>query len=166
MNCDWVNVQHVTVTNFNIISGESFLNLVVLWEVFVYIVKETSIKFCCHLLTNGWVKPNDISHNWHCLVVLWLLLSLLLRQAPLHKKWSFLRIWSHLLKKSLMENFIFCAVPTVGRYFNPVKQLRDVCCTAEHVLKGVQSCDVSSMKMMSRISRSLDLAYSDICVWS
>ena len=26
---------------------------------------------------------------------------------------SFLRIWSHLLKKSLMENFIFCAVCTV-----------------------------------------------------
>ena len=25
---------------------------------------------------------------------------------------SFLRIWSHLLKKSLMENFIFCAVTT------------------------------------------------------
>ena len=24
--------------------------------------------------------------------------------------YSFLRIWSHLLKKSLMENFIFCAV--------------------------------------------------------
>ena len=23
---------------------------------------------------------------------------------------SFMRIWSHLLKKSLMENFIFCAV--------------------------------------------------------
>ena len=23
---------------------------------------------------------------------------------------SFLRIWSHLLKKSLIENFIFCAV--------------------------------------------------------
>ena len=23
---------------------------------------------------------------------------------------SFLRIWSHLLKKSLMENFIFCVV--------------------------------------------------------
>ena len=23
---------------------------------------------------------------------------------------SFLRVWSHLLKKSLMENFIFCAV--------------------------------------------------------
>ena len=25
---------------------------------------------------------------------------------------SFLRIWSHLLKKSLMENFIFCVVFT------------------------------------------------------
>ena len=27
---------------------------------------------------------------------------------------SFLRIWSHLLKKSLMEKFIFCAVHIVG----------------------------------------------------
>ena len=26
---------------------------------------------------------------------------------------SFLRIWSHLLKTSLMENFIFCAVVEV-----------------------------------------------------
>ena len=45
------------------------------------------------------------------------------RQLPLHKKWSFplrislvnvtisiLRIWSYLLRKSSMENFIFCAV--------------------------------------------------------
>ena len=30
--------------------------------------------------------------------------------VSLHKKWSFLRIWWHLLKKSLMENFIFWAV--------------------------------------------------------
>ena len=30
-------------------------------------------------------------------------------EFPLHKK-CFLRIWSHLLKKSLTENFIFCAV--------------------------------------------------------
>ena len=28
-------------------------------------------------------------------------------------RWK-LRIWSHLLKKSLMENFIFCAVFIVG----------------------------------------------------
>ena len=27
-----------------------------------------------------------------------------------HQIGSFLRIWSHLLKKSLMENFIFCAM--------------------------------------------------------
>ena len=29
----------------------------------------------------------------------------------------FLRIWSHLLKKSIIENFIFCAVRTRGRVF-------------------------------------------------
>ena len=28
---------------------------------------------------------------------------------------SFLRIWSYLLKKSLMENFDFCAVQVTGR---------------------------------------------------
>ena len=26
---------------------------------------------------------------------------------------SFLRVWSHLMKKSLMENFIFCTVKTL-----------------------------------------------------
>ena len=30
-----------------------------------------------------------------------------------HIKWTKLRIWSHLLKKSVMENFIFCAVEDV-----------------------------------------------------
>ena len=30
---------------------------------------------------------------------------------------SFLRIWSHLLKKSSMENFIFCAVSTESTSF-------------------------------------------------
>ena len=30
---------------------------------------------------------------------------------------SFLRIWSHLLKKSLMENFIFCAVLIIVNWF-------------------------------------------------
>ena len=33
---------------------------------------------------------------------------------------SFLRIWSHLLKKPVMENFIFCAVITemLASYFH------------------------------------------------
>ena len=31
---------------------------------------------------------------------------------------SFLRIWSHLLKKSLTENFIFCAVCGKTAYFS------------------------------------------------
>ena len=30
---------------------------------------------------------------------------------------SFLRIWSHLLKKSVMENFIFCAVLKIPSSF-------------------------------------------------
>ena len=30
---------------------------------------------------------------------------------------SFLRIWSYLLEKSLMENFIFCAVLTIYFFF-------------------------------------------------
>ena len=29
----------------------------------------------------------------------------------------FLRIWSHLLKKSLMENFIFCAMKSDNYHF-------------------------------------------------
>ena len=29
---------------------------------------------------------------------------------------SFLQIWSHLLKKSLMENFIFCVVTLISPY--------------------------------------------------
>ena len=31
---------------------------------------------------------------------------------------SFLQIWSYLLKKSLMENFIFCAVSFLASYVN------------------------------------------------
>ena len=35
-----------------------------------------------------------------------------------------LRIWSHLLKKSLMENFIFCAV--VSLVFNSIHRLSSI----------------------------------------
>ena len=34
--------------------------------------------------------------------------------------WKKLRIWSHLLRKSLMENFIFCAVSVLIRGLNNV----------------------------------------------
>ena len=30
-----------------------------------------------------------------------------------------LQIWSHLLKKSLMENFIFCALSKINHYLTP-----------------------------------------------
>ena len=36
---------------------------------------------------------------------------------------SFLRIWSHLLKKSLTENFIFCAVNIVRLKLQPAEEL-------------------------------------------
>ena len=37
---------------------------------------------------------------------------------------SFLRIWSHLLKKSLMENFIFCVASSCLISFNVAKYLQ------------------------------------------
>ena len=42
---------------------------------------------------------------------------------------SFLRIWSHFLKKSLMENFIFCAVldHLWGSFQLPQKRLHSLC---------------------------------------
>ena len=36
---------------------------------------------------------------------------------------SFLRIWSHLLKKSLMEKFIFCAVQEAFTYYSLFKTI-------------------------------------------
>ena len=41
------------------------------------------------------------------------------------KEYSFLRIWSHLLKKSVMENFIFCAVfsPNWDYFYDHIKYL-------------------------------------------
>ena len=46
---------------------------------------------------------------------------------------SFLRIWSHLLKKSLMENFIFCAMSIKKRFHQSLLrpkpwQPRSKCC--------------------------------------
>ena len=37
---------------------------------------------------------------------------------------SFSRIWSHLLKKSLMENFIFCAVTDLPRHSYTEQKLK------------------------------------------
>ena len=38
---------------------------------------------------------------------------------------SFLLIWSHLLKKSLMKNFIFCAVIAARLFSCPIPTLQD-----------------------------------------
>ena len=43
---------------------------------------------------------------------------------PLHKKWSFLlRIWSHLLKRYFMGNFIFYAVTIIFKLLTQPKTL-------------------------------------------
>ena len=52
----------------------------------------------------------DMDSNSILHVVFYIHVTFLWIHWHLHKKWSFLRIWSHLLKKSLMENFIFYAV--------------------------------------------------------
>ena len=48
---------------------------------------------------------------------------------------SFLQIWSHLLKKSLMENFIFCAVSIVLPRYTVLQMLKQV----SSILHGVSS---------------------------
>ena len=55
----------------------------------VYWKRMQQLEITKKIIWNFWIKPNSIE------------LKLTL---------CFLRIWSHLLKKSLMENFIFCVV--------------------------------------------------------
>ena len=47
-----------------------------------------------------------------------------------------LRIWSHLLKKSLMGNFIFCVVKLVGAYRKIVTFINDKLIMSPLVLTG------------------------------
>ena len=58
---------------------------------------------------------------------------------------SFRRIWSHLLKKSLMENLIFCAVQVVATILTHLANQPAFAClnltieTLEHGMKYIQS---------------------------
>ena len=74
------------------------------------------------------------SYRWYS-KIFWGFISNIIQQITQHKKWSFLlrtssvcdqicsffQIWSHLLKKSLIENFIFCAVQISRRWKNTFK---------------------------------------------
>ena len=51
---------------------------------------------------------------------------------------SFLRIWSHLLKKSLMENFIFCALLTICSCLVKFRSSPSKVFLGKGVLKNVQ----------------------------
>ena len=53
------------------------------------------------------LPPNGISCTGTAQKMRYSIKDFLRKWDQIHRK---LRIWSHLLKKSLMENFIFCAV--------------------------------------------------------
>ena len=59
---------------------------------------------------------------------------------------SFVRIWSHLLKKSLMENFIFCAVHNL-RY--TLVGSSDV--AWKHYVVSIENWKINKIRMMKSI---------------
>ena len=52
----------------------------------------------------------NIGHREHCTKMKFSIMDFFSKCDQIR---SFLRIWSHLLKKSIMENFVFCAVRTI-----------------------------------------------------
>ena len=66
---------------------------------------------------------------------------------------SFLRIWSHLLKKLLMENFVFCAVETCLRCTDQLKQITKAW---EKMLKPIKS---TFWKKLFRRFETLNLTF-------
>ena len=52
----------------------------------------------------------NIGHREHCTKMKFSIIDFFSKCDQIR---SFLRIWSHLLKKSIMENFVFCAVRTI-----------------------------------------------------
>ena len=76
------------------------------------LLKRNLIRFnpMRHYYFDVWIRPTVNLFYCHFLFLSFNLQFWKL-QSTLHIRWSFpLRIWSLLLKKSLMENFIFCAV--------------------------------------------------------
>ena len=69
-------------------------------------------------------------HKWYQIVQRLTFIYIKKAGIRLHKKnliytaESFLRIWSHLLRKSLTENFIFCAVPAVSISAGECKEIK------------------------------------------
>ena len=69
---------------------------------------------------------------------------------------NFLRIWSHLLKKSLMENFIFCAVKDLSAYLT--HDVASVLLYITGILQYLKTCHKRAVpgKHMYNISVSTD----------
>ena len=95
----------------------------------------------------------------------------------LHKKWkfsikdffrSFLQIWSHLLKKSLMENFIFLCSVKIFRirifsvpYLPAFGEIRNI---SLYLVRMQQNTDQKSSKH-GQFSRSGDLSFWSLKIW-
>ena len=106
-----------------------------IWQVIRIVLLENKIKEMDHFYTNVWIRYGFYKWCYHfrfewqqifpkivCLVSFWLELNQIFDitiyetkaitffSSILTEEISF-QIWLHLLKKSLLENLIFCAVP-------------------------------------------------------
>ena len=99
--------------------GRSKQSILFDWYYCLLLVKDNQAVWMALLL----LLLNNLLLLLMTIFLLWLLLTFILgistsknylvlsKEMSLYKKWNFpLRIWSHLLKKSLMENFLFCPV--------------------------------------------------------
>ena len=90
-------------------------------------------QFCLHIQSGRWIKPKSASHQErnkkYCF--LFFIKDFFNKCDQIRRK---LRIWSHLLKKSLTENFIFCAV---RRYFKNFYKSVPSPSTIQHCPKDV-----------------------------
>ena len=72
-------------------------------------------KWCKTLPINISALKDKVSNNFMCHTAQKMKFSIKDFCNKCHQTSSFLQIWSHLLKKSLMESFIFCAVSVRGK---------------------------------------------------
>ena len=97
------------------------------------------------------LKNHGARYSWRCSIILY----------TLHKKIKFsikdffskcdqirrnLRIWSHLLKKSIMENFIFCAVTQASLHRPNKKMAIWICSISVRNIKFAALCNWQNLQ--------------------
>jgi phosphoribulokinase len=56
-----IDIVHVAVTDIDCVSGETLMQLVVRWKMFVYQTQEITCYVCLDTLAERRVKPNDVA---------------------------------------------------------------------------------------------------------